>query len=828
MNFLRITAILLLCFLSTGLVAQKKLIKKANDLYKQKQYTNAIELYEQALQQTENLAASTKLANAYRMTNQTEKAEALYSDIVENEKAKPITYYHYAESLMSNGKYDLAKNWFLKYNEKDPGNQDAIRMAYACDRVKTLEPYFPNIDIQAFEHNSDADDGAPVAFNGGMVFTSDRAKSGMNPLKQKSGWTGRDYQRIYFSSKEANGNYSPPGNFSKKLNELNMHCGPVTISADKQLAIFSRTAATPDKNNTYNIQLYSAVSEDGNKWKKVELLPFCKPDKNYMHPALSPDGTKLFFVSDKGGGIGGTDIYLSEKKGDQWGKPKNLGPVINTPSNEAFPYFHESGKLFFASKGHLSFGGYDLLFSNLKEDNSWQKPVNVGQPINSSQDDISIFLDSDMTAGFFVSSRSGGDDDIYTFTVLEGVNANLEEIDFDEASSEGPEIERIEVPINTSPSGTLADEQPQMGTDIENETTQLKEEVIRSTTDAMEKPRETTEVAINHSPVSSSAEINLPSETTTVPEQDIEIVSENAPKEEIIEEAESVSAGTNLMIREKVTPSASTQVIPESPTNIVVEEEIEIAEVNTPSNETAAANTNKKSVNLMIPSKKTVQNPGSAASQKEEVEELIEVPSEGFDPIEESEDFSDEIEEVVPPVEDTSLPSNEEIISEHTEILDREMPESAPPVLLNEDKSMISDSKPESTTQLAELLQTGQTVPASGFKIDGVNYSTGSFLLTPESTKSLAAVIDLLNMYPDLKVEIGSHTSSIGSDIENHNLSTKRAMAIKAYLVYKGVTGDRIDAKGYGETKLVNTCSNGKQCTPEKHAENDRVEIRVK
>ncbi|MFT5765239.1 MAG: tetratricopeptide (TPR) repeat protein, partial [Saprospiraceae bacterium] len=113
MNLYKMLIILLCCFSATALSAQKQLIKKANTYYKNNQYKDAIELYEQALKEDDNLGSSTKLAYCYRMTNQMVKAEEWYTKVVAREKAKSITYLYYAESLMSNGKYDLAKNWFL-------------------------------------------------------------------------------------------------------------------------------------------------------------------------------------------------------------------------------------------------------------------------------------------------------------------------------------------------------------------------------------------------------------------------------------------------------------------------------------------------------------------------------------------------------------------------------------------------------------------------------------------------------------------------------------------------------------------------------------------
>lgn len=125
-------------------------------------------------------------------------------------------------------------------------------------------------------------------------------------------------------------------------------------------------------------------------------------------------------MSDKPGGEGGADIWYSEKTKNGWGKIQNLGKQINTPSHEGFPFFDNQGRLFFCSKGHAGFGGFDIFVTKRTANDEWEKPVNLGLPINSSFDDISIFLSKNNRNGAFTSSRSGGDDDIFLFEILDG------------------------------------------------------------------------------------------------------------------------------------------------------------------------------------------------------------------------------------------------------------------------------------------------------------------------------------------------------------------------------------------------------------------------
>jgi len=131
-----------------------------------------------------------------------------------------------------------------------------------------------------------------------------------------------------------------------------------TFQPDGSAMFFTRNGTSLNKKNAYCLQLFKANSTDGQNWNKAAVVPFCRKSSNYMHPAISPDGKSLFFVSDKAGGQGGTDIYVSRKQKDRWSRPENLGEQINTDGHEGFPFMHQNGKLYFCSKGHLGLGGW--------------------------------------------------------------------------------------------------------------------------------------------------------------------------------------------------------------------------------------------------------------------------------------------------------------------------------------------------------------------------------------------------------------------------------------------------------------------------------------
>lgn len=424
--------ILVLLFLtfSTNLFSQSKTVEKANLAYQYKQYAKAASLYETAISEKRKKGAAskntlnlkTKLAFCYRMNNKLDIAEALYAEIVQDERAKSKTYLFYGETLMSNGKYEEAKQWFLDYQILEPDDKRGALMAANCDKVQLIEPYFQYIEIKEYPFNSDADDNAPVAWQDGIVFSSDR-KQGVRLMKEKSEWTGRDYLDLYFSSMQEDSTFGEPRKFSAKLSEVNKNTGNASFSSDGSEVYFTRNDNVLNKRKTYNLQLFRSIDNGTGRWKKAEKLSFCSPNYNYMHPAISPDGQVLFFATNLKG-EGGTDLWVSKRKGDDWGKPENLGLQVNTSANEGFPFMDENGKLYFCSKGHPGYGGFDIFFTEMDEGGNWATPQNLGRPINSPLDDISIFINKNEEHGMFTSSRNGGDDDIYIFEVLGEAPAN--------------------------------------------------------------------------------------------------------------------------------------------------------------------------------------------------------------------------------------------------------------------------------------------------------------------------------------------------------------------------------------------------------------------
>jgi len=166
----------------------------------------------------------------------------------------------------------------------------------------------------------------------------------------------------------------------------------------------------------YRPQLFSARFEKS-KWREIEMLSINSSQYSFGHPALSPDGENLYFVSDMEGGFGGKDIYVSKNENGSWSEPVNLGPEVNTAGNEAFPFMYKDSLFFFSSDGHPGYGGLDLHYS-LIEDGKIMTVMHLDSSINSSADDFGLFLNHGQKTGYFSSNRNADQkDDIYGFSM---------------------------------------------------------------------------------------------------------------------------------------------------------------------------------------------------------------------------------------------------------------------------------------------------------------------------------------------------------------------------------------------------------------------------
>lgn len=252
-----------------------------------------------------------------------------------------------------------------------------------------------------------------------------------------------DKEFFSFAQRQPNGFFNQGEPLPWPFNDSQGEGSP-TINLTNDILIFARLIDGKIGTATYaNYDLFISYYRDGDWSEPANLGPAINnPDSWESQPSISSDGKTLFFASDRKGSYGGTDIWYAERNPDgTWNKAKNLGPVINTKGNERSPFLHSDSKtLYFSSDGiavtvnedgtttqsvddpglHMGLGGQDIFYSKLNEKNEWSKPINIGYPINTEDNEVDFFVSLDGKTAFFSSNNIDGKDwNIYSFELYE-------------------------------------------------------------------------------------------------------------------------------------------------------------------------------------------------------------------------------------------------------------------------------------------------------------------------------------------------------------------------------------------------------------------------
>jgi outer membrane protein OmpA-like peptidoglycan-associated protein len=390
-------------------------LKQANKAYYNKAYNDAIPLYLYSVKKDSSFHESTiNLADCYRLTNDAINAEIWYKKVVTFKESEPIHQLYLGEALMENKKYDEAKKWLELYSRNVSDDSRGYEHLQTLKQLNKLFKDSSYVKIKKVNINSTESDFSPVVYKGGIIFTSSRKQTAL--IERTQAWTGKNFFSIYFAATKDSLSFYKPKLFAPEI-QTKYNNGPLCISKDFSTIYFTRN--NPEGNSSDKIiklEIYeSQLKPDGEHWNE-QLIPFRWNSNTYncAHPALSPDGTKLFFTSDMKSGYGGMDLYVCKREGDVWGEPENLGPKINSAGNEVFPYISDNNTLYFSSDGHGGLGGLDL-FSCVLEDTGYALPENMGSPMNSNSDDFGITGTG--KKGYFSTNRGhkGIDDDIFQF-----------------------------------------------------------------------------------------------------------------------------------------------------------------------------------------------------------------------------------------------------------------------------------------------------------------------------------------------------------------------------------------------------------------------------
>lgn len=409
-------AALLLLLLLMQLPAEAQIVESmANYRYRRLDYSGAIPLLEYRYQKdSTRVDILHKLANSHRLLNNTKQASYYFGRLSQLDSSTLVSV-RYASLLLGLGEYDSLKNYLNSPALVGNKNEQLETIRKQLNEVSTLlreENLYVSIDRLGF---NDAESAfGPMMWGENLVFAGTKPLDG--PVKRRHSWTDRAYVRPFISfngSKFAS--YAP----FKLLPKHRYNVGPASfaVATDSTLYYTINTRRKQKKTGYNQLQIMQAVwSAEKQKWLKPTAFPHNLADYTSTHPHISPDGQQLYFSSNRPGGFGGMDIYLSQKSASgEWSVPVNAGPRINSSADELFPFVDHRQKLFFSSTGWGSLGGLDVFELDLTDSSAL--PLNPGSPINSAFDDFALIVRDKQAKGYFSSNRenAGLDDDIYVF-----------------------------------------------------------------------------------------------------------------------------------------------------------------------------------------------------------------------------------------------------------------------------------------------------------------------------------------------------------------------------------------------------------------------------
>ena len=405
---------IIICSLSRGQsdISNEKFLNWGDYYLMNKNYYKAIELYTK-YENTLPFKNQLNLAKAYIKIGNMKKAEESFKLVVDSNKAEVVDYYVYADLLKSNP--SLAN----EYREK------AYKIPLSNSYFKNKKPYEnkknenKNYKIFNLNINSEKSDFGAMFLNPSnpeIIIFSSPQKIDFNKVMRKKLKSNSPVYNIFKAKFDTTSlsisNINP---FQESINSI-FQDGPASLDVKRNIFYITRSSKTFGKNNLIQLDLFSIPFENS---KGQIAIPLSINGQNYstMHPSVSPDGNRLYFSSDRPGGFGGMDLYFADiLENNKLGKPVNLGPDINSSFDEVFPFSFSENILFYSSNNNEGTERLNIKMGKHLIEKRWET-FNLESPFNSNQDDFSFSLDKNLKFGLFTSKREGGkgDDDLYAF-----------------------------------------------------------------------------------------------------------------------------------------------------------------------------------------------------------------------------------------------------------------------------------------------------------------------------------------------------------------------------------------------------------------------------
>ena len=417
--------VILITFTSVYASAQSLMKKNAEKYYQQLAYIDAVDFYEKLvnkkLPQEDDLR---KISDCYIKLLNYPKAEVYLKQLISlyPNTVTEADLISCLQALKYNKHYTEVSSVITALTQKKSTHSLLRSHQLNPDYLSDLKADSSRYVITQVEGlNTSSSEFSPVSINNHkqLLFTSNRRNVSMS--NEKFSWDDTYFLDILQADQVDSVHFKNVHTFQHRFISK-YHDGPIALSEKDNTMYLTRSQAVPHKTRGHkphiiNLKLfilnYDSIS---NTWGEPVSFPYNSDDYSVGHASVTEDGKRLYFISDMPGGYGQTDIWMCNRVNNTWGQPENLGPSVNTEGREMFPYVHKDGTLFFASDGRAGLGGLDLYMTPYTP-GSHVEPQNLGYPVNSNDDDFSIFLNDHVLSGYLSSSRSGitGKDDIFYF-----------------------------------------------------------------------------------------------------------------------------------------------------------------------------------------------------------------------------------------------------------------------------------------------------------------------------------------------------------------------------------------------------------------------------
>lgn len=778
--------IVVLLLLSWNVVAQKNLDK----VFASKSYSSAAQSLESKVNKTtEDLV---KIATAYRLNHNTLSAEHWYSQVVEK-SSDPIHKLHFAQALQSNGKFDVARKYYIEFDKSiHPAKNDSRGklLAEAIERMEDFE--IPgNVTVRNLvEINSEELDFSPVLTHQGVVFVSNR--SSKKTKKMQDGWINGNFMNLFVANYKGQSQFGDAQEYNEEL-LTNFHEGPFVFSKNSDRLYFTRNQlenGKKRKNDKEGILRNDIFLREkvGDEWTNEKRLSFNTYDYEEVHPTISLDENLLIFASDRPGGYGGMDLYYVEKTEGEFLQPVNLGPKINTPGNEVFPHLKEDDEtLYFSSDGWGGVGGLDIFRTKfVRNKGAVTKPKNVGTPLNSTKDDFGIVTNVLGNEGYFSSARVGGKgkDDIYYFYIEESLEEELVTVSnlcfTDEISGKnvaGVSMQVFEVFETSMPMSLMEYFYEAENFSPVRPSYQMKKDDRNRKLDRLD--------------IGKSGQIKI-----QLIRDKKYLLKLNAPGYEYkefefaVDENGSLDVSNCVQMEKSVCLNIEGRVFDKITNKPIPFADIEILE----------ACLEEKT---MLKADKDGFYELACSSCN--CEFLVKASMENY--------IANRISSGVTTSKCYQGGTMKIDIGLETDDIHVRAP-----------KVEVEKVKKE---PIVEEVKKENLAVGSSLELKNIFYDFNKSDIREGARVDLDYLVTVLNKYPSMIIELSSHTDARGNNEYNQKLSQNRANAAVNYLIQNGISERRLLARGYGESRPRNQCADGVRCSEEEHQFNRRTEIKI-